>query len=323
MTSAASAPPETLERIFRYAVFGALDVPSKPWQPCYFGGYGAANAIGQVPLVNQHWNAPATRILYWELNVHEQEDKGRPTIMLRNTLLRRTLEESPHLQTHVRSLYVNLGTVDIKDREVLDGSSLPILRCCPLVQHLGISGWIPTILDDIHTTIATFTRLRYLYIRPSSAYCDPFFCSFERLEAMMKGWPNLEHLGIGDDVVTSHNGDNLRSTRNPPMNRHITRLTLLGLSSLQGFTHIIPNLVGLSLWTFNQPPDLFLLHAPRWKRTLRCLKFVLGLTDTDTQWQAVMMAISGFENLQQLKIRNFFPLTLLELPDTYRKSSSW
>ena len=187
MTSAASAPPETLERIFRYAVFGALDVPSKPWQPCYFGGYGAANAIGQVPLVNQHWNAPATRILYWELNVHEQEDKGRPTIMLRNTLLRRTLEESPHLQTHVRSLYVNLGTVDIKDREVLDGSSLPILRCCPLVQHLGISGWIPTILDDIHTTIATFTRLRYLYIRPSSAYCDPFFCSFERLEAMVKG----------------------------------------------------------------------------------------------------------------------------------------
>jgi len=318
MTSAASAPPEILERIFRYAAFGALDVPSKSWRLHYYlSGNNVANAIGPLPLVNRRWNVPATRILYWELDVNEQRREGRSTIMSRNALLTRTLEESPHLQPYVHSLCLNAWTIHTSDRERFEGSSLPILRCCPLVQHLWINGWIPTLLDDIHTTIATFTRLRFLSIHSSSCYRD-LFCSFERLEAMMKGWPNLQHLDVGGDIFTSHNGDSLRSTRNPPMKRHITRLILSGLSSLQGFTHIIPNLVELSLWTCNQP-DLFLLHAPRWKCTLRCLKFLLDLTTTDTQWQAVMMVISGFENLQKLRIRNHFPLTLLSLPDTLQK----
>jgi len=318
MTSEASAPPEILERIFRYAAFGALDVPSESWQlRYYFAGNNVANAIGQLPLVNRRWNVPATRVLYWELDVNEQRREGRSTVMSRNALLRRTLEESPHLQPYVRSLCLNAWTIDTKDLEGLEGWGLLILRCCPLVQHLWINGWIPTLLDDVHTTIATFTRLRFLSIHSSPGHRDPF-CSFERLEAMMEGWPNLEHLGVGGDVVTGHNGDNLQSTRNPPMKRHITRLILSGLSSLQGFTHVIPNLVELSLWTRDQR-DLFLLHAPRWKYTLRCLKFLLGLTDTNTQWQAVMMVIGGFENLQRLRIRNNFPLTLLELPDTLQK----
>jgi len=319
MTSAASAPPEILERIFRYAAFGVLDIPSKSWLlRHYLTSNSAENAIGQVPLVNRCWNVPATRILYWELDVNEQQQEDRSTIMSRNALLTRTLEESPHLQPYVRSLCLNAWMIDTKDLEGLEGWGLLILRCCPLVQHLWINGWIPTLLDDVHTTIATFTRLRFLSIHSSPGYREPF-CSFERLEAMMKGWPNLEHLSVGSDVVTGHNGDSLQSTRNPPVKSHITRLTLSGLSSLQGFTHITPNLVELSLWTHSQPPDFFLLHAPRWKRTLRCLKFLLGLSDTNTQWRAIMMVISGFENLQQLRIRNIFPLTLLELPDTLQK----
>jgi len=318
MTSAASAPPEILERIFRYAAFGALDVPSKSWRiRYYFSGNNVANAIGQLPLVNRRWNVPATRILYWELDVNEQRREGRSTTMSRNALLAKALEESPHLQPYVRSLCLNAWTIDTNNREELEGWTLLILRCCPLVQRLWINGWIPTLLDDVHTTIATFTRLRYLSIQSYSGYHDPF-CSFERLEAIMKGWPNLDHLDVGGGVVAGHNGDSLRSTRNPPMKRHITRLILSGLSSLQGFTHIIPNLVELSLWTCDQP-DLFLLHVPRWKRTLRCLKFLLSLTTTDTQWQAVMMVICGFENLQKLNIRNNFPLTLLSLPDTLQK----
>ena len=102
------------------------------------------------------------------------------------------------------------------------------------------------------------------------------------------------------------------------MQKHITRLVLSGLSSLEGFTYIVPNLMELSIWTCEEP-DLFLLHAQRWKRTLRCLKFRLRSATTEAEWQAVMTALCGFEGLHQLRIRNQFPLTLLELPDTLEK----
>lgn len=54
--------------------------------------------------------------------------------------------------------------VDMNDGEKLEGLSLPLLRCCPLVQHLRMTGWIHSLLDNIHTTITTFTGLRHLSI---------------------------------------------------------------------------------------------------------------------------------------------------------------
>ena len=316
-TSAASAPLEILERILRYAAFGVLDVPSKSWRLRHFVDNNAVNAIRQIPLINRHWNEAATRILYWKLDVNECRREGRSAILSRNALLTRTLEESPRLQAHVHSLCLNAWTMDINDREELEGSSVRILRCCPLVQHLWITGWIPSFLDDVHMTITTFTRLRYLSVHSFSDYRDPF-CSFERLEVMMNGWPNFEHLNLGGDVVTDDSGDSVRSAPKPPMKKHITRLILSGPRSLEGFTYVVPNLVELSLWTCEEP-DLFLLYAQRWKRTLRCLKFRLGSATTEIEWQAVMMALRGFEKLHQLRIRNHFPLTLLSLPDTLEK----
>jgi hypothetical protein len=57
---------------------------------------------------------------------------------------------------------------------------------------------------------------------------------------------------------------------------------------------MFPNLVELSFWTCEARP----------------------LLPNDTQWQAIMTALCGLERLQQLRVRNLFPLTLLELPDT-------
>ena len=309
MTSPASAPPEILEHIFRYAAFGALDVPSKSWRLHNFVDNDAKTAIRQVPLVNRHWNEAATRILYWQLDVNECQQRSA-----RNALLARTLEESPRLQAHVRSLYLH---VDINDREELEGSSVRILRCCPLVQHLWITGWIPSLLDEVHTTITTFTRLRYLFVRCFSNYRGPF-CSFEKLESMMNGWPNLEKLVVGGDVITDDNTVSIQSAPKPPMKKHIPGLFLPSLRSLEGFAHILPNLVELSLG-MSVEPDLFLLHVQRWKRTLRCLKFRLTPHTHPTKWQAVMTALCGFEQLHQLTIRHFFPLNVLELPDTLQK----
>jgi hypothetical protein len=314
MTSAASAPQEILERILRHAATGALDVPPKSWRLRYFPTKNATKAIGQVPLVNRHWNEAATRILYWELVVNElRQEKGSVTLS-RNDLLTRTLEESPRLQAHVRSLRLNTWTTDINDREKLEWSSLRILRCCPLVQHIWIHGWIPPLLDEFHTTIATFTSLRYLSIQAFTDYRDPF-CSFEGLEAMMKGWPNLERLNVGGRVITDDGSDNVQSTPNPLMNKHVTRLTLFDLNCLEGFTTITPNLAELSLWVRGDPKP-FLLHAQKWKHTLRCLKLAVRLATTDAQWRAMMIALCGFERLQRLRIRALFPLALLELPDT-------
>lgn len=316
MASAASAPQEILERIIRYAATGALDVPSKSWRPRYFPSKNATQAIRQVPLVNRHWNEVATRILYWGLVVNELRQEESSVTLSRNDLLTRSLEESPRLQAHVRSLRLNTWTTNINDRGQLEWSSLRLLRCCPFVQHIWIHGWIPPLLDEFHTTIAAFTALRYLSIQAFTDYRDPF-CSFERLEAMMKGWPNLERLNIGGRVITDDDdgNDSARSSQSPPMNKHTARLTLFDLSCLEGFTHITPNLVELSLWIRGDPKP-FLLHAQKWKHTLRCLKLSVRLATTDTQWRAMMMALCGFERLQRLRIRALFPLALLELPDT-------
>jgi len=199
----------------------------------------------------------------------------------RNALLTRTLEESPRLQAQVRSLHLNTWTIN--DRERLEWLSLRILRCCPLVQRLCIRGWIPSLLDEFHTTIATFTGLRYLYIRSFIGCMDPF-CSFERLEAMMKGWPNLEHLEIRGRVVTGDGGDSIRGTQHPPMNKHFTRLTVFRLScfGLGHFTHLTPNLVELSLGMVGDPLPV-LLHAQKWKHTLRRLKVKVISRITYTQ----------------------------------------
>jgi hypothetical protein len=317
MASAASAPQEILERIFRHAASGALDVPSKSWRLRHFPNNKATKAISQVPLVNQHWNEAATRVLYWELVVIELPREGVFAIPSRNALLTRTLEGSPRLRAHVRSLCLNTWTMDMNDREKSEGLSLRIFRCCPLVQHVWIHGWIPSLLDKIRSTIATFIGLRFLSIHSFIGYNDPF-CSFETLETMMKGWPKLEYLNIGGQVVTDDGGDSVQSTRNLPVNKHFTRLTLFDVNRLEGFTRITPNLVELSLW-IGGDPEPFLLHAQRWKHTLRCLKIWVRSATTDTQWRAEIVALCGFEKLQRLRIRNLFPLTLLELPDTLEK----
>jgi len=314
MTSAASAPQEILERILRHAATGALDVPSKSWRLRYFPTRNATKAIGQVPLVNRHWNEAATRILYWELVVNELRLEKESVPLSRNDLLTRTLEESPRLQAHVRSLRLNTWTTDINDREKLEWSSLRILRCCPLVQHIWIHGWIPPLLDEFHTTIATFTGLRYLSIQAFTDYRDPF-CSFEGLGAMMKRWPNLERLNIGGRVISDDGSDSVQSIQDPLMNEHVARLTLFDLSCLEGFTRITPNLVELSLWVRGDPKP-FVLHAQNWKHTLRCLKLTVRLATTNAQWREMMTALCGFERLQRLRIRALFPLALLELPDT-------
>src|SRR5258706_7586144 len=100
MTPAAFAPQEILERILRHAATGTLDVPSKSWRLRCFPYGDATKAIGQVPLVNRHWDKAATRILYWELTVNEQEQEERPAAIPKNGLLMRTLEQSPRLQAH-------------------------------------------------------------------------------------------------------------------------------------------------------------------------------------------------------------------------------
>ena len=311
MSPAAFAPQEILERIFRHAANGTLDVPSKSWR-LHFSPYNdASKAIGQVPLVNRHWNEPATRILYWQLVVNER-DEDTPAALSKDALLRRTLEQSPRLQTHVRSLHLNTITTD--NREKFKWLNLRILRYCTLLQHLWISGWIPSLLNQFHTTITTFTELRYLSIQPYTNYRNQF-CSFQGLEAMMRGWPNLERLHIHGRIIIDGGGGSVRSTQSPPMTKHVTRLILYNLTHLEGFTLIIPNLTELSL-SIKDDPKLFLLHAQRWNRTLRCLKLFVRYAITDTQWQAVMMALCGFERLQRLRIWPSFPLALLELPDT-------
>ena len=313
MSPAAFAPQEILERIFRHAATGTLDVPSKSWRLRGYPNNDASKAIGQVPLVNRHWNEPATRILYWQLVLNEG-DEDTPAASPKDALLRRTLEQSPRLQAHVRSLRLNTWTGDINKGEKLKWSNLRILRCCTLLQHLWIFGWIPSLLNQFHTTIATFTGLRYLSIR-SYKNDRIIFCSFKELEAMMRGWPNLERLNIQGRVVTDNGGESVRSTQSPPIPKHVTRLILYGPSPLEGFTLIIPNLAELSL-SMGDDPTLFLLHAQRWNRTLRCLKLWTRRAITETQWSAVMMAICGFERLQILSIQGSFPLALLELPDT-------
>lgn len=317
MTPAAFAPQEILERIFRHAATGILDVPSKSWRLRCFPDSDATKAIGQVPLVNRHWNEAATRILYWELVVNELRQEERSATSSKTALLMRTLEQSPRLQAHVRSLRLNTRTMDINNREIFEWLKLRILRCCPLVQHIWIHGWVPSLLDLFRTTIATFTNLRYLSIQPFIEYRIPF-SSFEGLEAMMRGWPNLERLSIGGRVIADDDSDSVRSTQNPPINKFVARLTLYGPNCLEGFTRIIPNLVELSL-SMRGDPNLFLLHAQRWKHTLRRLKLSVRLAITETQWRAVMMALCGFKGLQRLRIRALFPLTLLSLPETLEK----
>ena len=319
MSPAAFAPQEILERILRHAATGTLDVPSKSWQLRCYPYSDASKAIGQVPLVNRHWNEAATRILYWQLVVNERRQEEIPVALSKKALLTRTLEQSPRLRAHVRSLYLTTWSTDINDREKFKWLNLRILRCCTLLQHLWIRGWIPSLLNQFHTTIATFTGLRYLSIQPNESSRD-LFCSFDGLEAMMRGWPNLERIKIIRRVITNNGSDSVRSTQPPPMIKHITRLILYDLSHLEGFTLIIPNLTELSL-SMRNDPTLFLLHAQRWKRTLRCLKLSVRYTITDTQWRAVMMALCGFERLQRLRIRALFPLALLELPDTLEEIS--
>ena len=314
MSPATFAPQEILERILRHAATGTLDVPSKPWQLRCSPYSDASKAIGQVPLVNRHWNEAATRILYWQLVVYERGQEEIPAVLSKNALLTRTLEQSPRLRIHVRSLHLNTWTTDINDREKFKWLNLRILRCCTLLQHLWIRGWIPSLLNQFHTTIATFTGLRYLSIRSYEDDWDPF-CSFDGLEAMMRGWPNLEYLNISGRVITDDGGDSVRSTQPPPMTKHGARLILYDPSHLEGSTHITPNLTELSL-SQRDDPTLFLLHAQRWKRTPRCLKLWVGRGMNDAQWRAVMMALCGFERLQGLIIQTLFPLALLELPDT-------
>ncbi len=317
MTPAAFAPQEILERILRHAATGTLDVPSKSWRLRCFPYGDATKAIGQVPLVNRHWNKAATRILYWELTVNEREQEERPAAIPKNALLMRTLEQSPRLQAHVRSLHLNTWTTDINDGEKFESLKLRILRCCTLVQHIWIHGWVPYLPNQFHTTIATFTGLRYLSIRSFKYYTNSF-CSLEGLEVMMRGWPNLERLNILGSAIIDGGGDSVRSTQPPPINKHVTRLTLVDPCRLEGFTRIIPNLAELSL-LLRSDPKLPLLHTQRWKHTLRCLKLSMRFALTDTEWQAVMMVLCGFERLQRLRIRALFPLVLLELPDTLEK----
>ena len=231
-------------------------------------------------------------------------------------LLTITLEQSPRLQAHVRSLCLNTLSTDVYDQEMFEWLKLRILRCCPLVQHIWIHGTL-SLLDQFRTTIATFTGLRYLSIQPSRDHSNPF-SSFEGLEAMIGGWPNLKRLSIGGRVITDDGGDSIRSIQNPPINKSIARLTLYGSSCLEGFTRIIPNLVELSLST-RDDPMLALLHAQRWKHTLRRLKLLVRLAINDTQWREVMMALRGFKELRRLRIRALFPLTLLELPEALEK----
>ena len=320
MSPAAFAPQEILERILRHAATGTLDVPSRSWRLYSYPSMDPARAIGQVPLVNRHWNEAATRILYRELVVNELDELGLPATLSKNALLTRTLEQSPRLQAHVSSLHLNTYTTDIDDREKFEWLSLRILRCCTHLQHLWIRGWIPSLLKQLHTTIATFTGLRYLSIRPYKENSRDSFCSFEGLEAMMRGWPNLEYLNTSGRAITDNGGDSVRSTQPPPMTKHGARLILYDPSQLEGFTLITPNLTELSL-SQRDDPTLFLLHAQRWNRTLRCLKLWVGRGVTDTQWRAVMMALCGFERLQRLIIRTLFPLALLELPDTLEEIS--
>ena len=317
MTPAAFVPQEILERIFRHAATGRLDVPSKAWHLSCYPFSDTIMAIGQVPLVNRHWNEAATRILYWELVVSELPQEGRFATLSKFALLTSTLEHSPRLQTHVRSLRLNTWIMESYDREKFESLKLRILRCCPLVQQIWIHGWMPSYLDQFRTTIATFTNLRYLSIHPFRDYRIPF-SFFEGLETMIRGWPNLEHLNIGGRVITDDGGNSVRSTRNPPNNKSVARLTLYGLSPLERFTCIIPNLVELSLLVHGDP-ILLLLRAQRWKHTLRRLKLSVGLAIADTQWRAVMMALCGFKRLQRLIIRAVFPLILLEFPETLEK----
>ena len=305
-SAAASAPPEILERIFRFAITGELDVPSKAWQLRHSGVRNY-----QVPLVNRHWNGPATRILYWQLHVIERlmEWKWRT-----NALLARTLEESPRLQVHVRTLYLDVRVRSGKYEEQVGGLSVRILRCCPLVQHLWIFGRTPSLLDGVLTAITTFTKLRYLYV---SSYMNDPFCSFARLEAMMDGWPNLERLKVEGDIITDDSGHITQSDSKPPMETYIPRLDLARAPrSLEGFTRIVPNLGELSLESC-QEPDLFLPHLQKWKSTLRCLK--LRLTTPEADWEAITTGLCVFERLHKLVIRGKFPLRFLklsELPDT-------
>jgi hypothetical protein len=210
MSPAAFAPQEILERILPSRSHWHTRCPFKvvaasllPHEKCLKGHRPG-------PLVNRHWNEAATRILYWELVVNELGQEETPAALSKNALLTRTLEQSPRLQAHVRSLRLITWTTD-NDREKLKWLNLRILRCCTLLQHLWIHGWIPSLLNQFHTTIATFTRLRYLSIQAFTDYRDPF-CSFEGLEAMMRGWPNLERLEFGA-ALSPTTGDSVRSTQ--------------------------------------------------------------------------------------------------------------